>query len=257
MEKFSVIHPGAKIHESVKIDSFVTIEDDVEIGEGSWIGPNATIMAGTRIGKNCKVFPSSVIGAIPQDLKFGGEYTTVEIGDNVTIREFVTINRGTVDRNRTVVGNNVLLMAYVHIAHDCIVGNNCILANNVTLGGHVVIDDYAIIGGGSLVHQFSLIGKHVMISGGSIVIQDIPPYITTGRYPSHYSGVNKIGLQRRNFSPETIATIEEIYKLIYMSNKNTTQAVNYIEENIDDCKEKNDIISFIKNSKRGIVKRKK
>jgi UDP-N-acetylglucosamine acyltransferase len=250
------IHPGAQLHPSVQVEAFATIQDDVIIGEGTWIGPNAVIMSGSRIGKNCKIFPGAVIGGIPQDLKFAGEYTTVEIGDNTTIRECVTVNRGTVDRLKTVVGNNVLLMAYVHIAHDCIVGNNCILANNATLGGHVIVEDYAILGGGVMVHQFSLVGKHVMVSGGGIVIQDVPPYVTTGRYPVAYGGVNKIGLGRRNFSPESIALIEEMYRIIFMSKRNTSQAIQYIEENIQDCPEKQEILGFIRKSTRGIIKKK-
>jgi len=253
-QPLAYIHPQSKIAKNVVIEPFVTIEKDVEIGEGTWIGPNVTIMEGTRIGKNCRVFPGAVIGAVPQDLKFNNEYSTAEIGDNVTIRECVTINRGTEDRNKTTIGNNVLLMAYVHVAHDCSIGNNAILANSTNLGGHVDIGEFAILGGGTLVHQFVSIGNHVMVSGGALVNKDIPPFVKAGRDPISYIGINSIGLRRRQFVPEKIQEIQELYRIIYLKSLNNTQAINFIEAEVKASKERDEIISFIQDSKRGIMK---
>lgn len=257
IHKLSEIHPNAKIHSSVEIGPFVTIEDDVEIGEGTSIAPNVTIMAGTRIGRNCRIFPNAVLGAIPQDLKFAGEYSTVEIGNNTTIRECVTVNRGTVDRNKTVVGSNVLLMAYAHVAHDCIVEDNVILANAVNLGGHVIIEKHAIVGGGGLVHQFCRVGQHAMISGGTVLTQDVPPFITVGRTPASFAGVNTIGLNRRGFENQTISDIESCYRIIYNSSRNRTQALDHLEVEVASSTERDAIITFIKSSNRGIIKRPK
>jgi len=253
-QPLAYIHPQSKIAKNVVIEPFVTIEKDVEIGEGTWIGPNVTIMEGTRIGKNCRVFPGAVIGAVPQDLKFDNEYSTAEIGDNVTIRECVTINRGTEDRNKTTIGNNVLLMAYVHVAHDCSIGDNAILANSTNLGGHVDIGEFAILGGGTLVHQFVSIGNHVMVSGGALVNKDIPPFVKAGRDPISYIGINSIGLRRRQFVPEKIQEIQELYRIIYLKSLNNSQAVNFIEAEVKASKERDEIISFIQDSKRGIMK---
>ena len=253
-QPLAYIHPQAKIAKNVVIEPFVTIEKNVEIGDGTWIGPNVTIMEGSRIGKNCRVFPGAVIGAIPQDLKFNGEDSLAIIGDNVTIRECVTVNRGTEDRNKTVIGDDTLLMAYVHIAHDCSIGNNVILANSTNLGGHVDIDDFAILGGGTLVHQFCHIGKHVMLSGGALVNKDIPPYVKAGRDPISYIGINSIGLRRRSYPPEKIQEIQELYRIIYLKGMNNSQAINYIEAEVKVSKERDEIISFIQDSKRGIMK---
>ncbi|MCL4170044.1 UNVERIFIED_CONTAM: hypothetical protein GTU68_066270, partial [Idotea baltica] len=198
-QPLAYVHPEAKIAQNVVIEPFTSISKDVTVGEGTWIGPNVTIMEGARIGKNCKIFPGAVIAAEPQDLKFDGEYTTVEIGDNSTIRECVTINRGTTDKYKTVVGKNCLVMAYVHIAHDCILGNNVILANGVQLAGHILIDDFVFIGGTTAVHQFVKIGAHAMIAGGSLVRKDVPPFIKAAREPLSFAGVNSIGLRRREF----------------------------------------------------------
>ena len=211
-------------------------------------------MEGARIGKNCKIFPGAVISAVPQDLKFDGEETLVKIGDNTVIREFVTINRGTKANNETVVGNNCLLMAYVHIAHDCIVGNNVILSNAATLAGHITIDDYAIIGGLSAIHQFVNIGAHVMISGGSLVRKDVPPFTKAAREPLSYVGINSIGLRRRGFTPEKIREIQDIYRYIYLKGNNVTQALEFIEANLPATSERDEIISFISRSTRGIMK---
>ena len=248
------IHPGAKLAPSVVIDPFVTIDNNVEIGEGTRIGSNVTIMEGARIGKNCTIFPGAVIGAIPQDLKFRGEDTTAIIGDNTTIREFVTINRGTASKGKTVVGNNCLIMAYSHIAHDCVVGNNVIIANASQLAGEVVVDDYAIIGGGTLVHQFCHLGSHIMIQGGALVNKDIPPYVKAAREPICYAGVNSIGLRRRNFSSETIRDIQDIYRFLYLSGLNVTDAVARIEAELPATPERDEIILFVRNAKRGIIK---
>ena len=249
------IHPNARLATNVKIDPFSVIHQNVEIGEGTWIGSNVTIMEGARIGKNCRVFPGAVIAAIPQDLKYEGESTTVEIGDNTTIREFVTINRGSKDRWTTKVGNNCLIMAYSHIAHDCIVGNNCILSNNTQVAGHVNIGDYAILGGMCAVHQFVQIGQHSFISGGSVFGKDVPPYIKAGRTPLSYAGVNSVGLKRRGFSLAKINQILDIYRIIYNKNLNTSQALNYIEEEFPASDERDEIVTFIRESGRGIIKR--
>ena len=211
-------------------------------------------MEGARIGKNCTIFPGAVIGAIPQDLKFRGEDTTAIIGDNTTIREFVTINRGTASKGKTVVGNNCLIMAYSHIAHDCVVGNNVIIANASQLAGEVVVDDYAIIGGGTLVHQFCHLGSHIMIQGGALVNKDIPPYVKAAREPICYAGVNSIGLRRRNFSSETIRDIQDIYRFLYLSGLNVTDAVARIEAELPATPERDEIILFVRNAKRGIIK---
>ncbi len=253
-QPLAYVHPQAKIARNVVIEPFVTINKDVEVGEGTWIGSNVTIMEGAKIGKNCRIFPGAVISAIPQDLKFAGEETTVEVGDNTTIREFVTINRGTRASNKTVIGNNCLLMAYVHVAHDCIIGNNCILANAATLAGHIVIDDYAILGGLSAVHQFVNIGTHVMISGGSLVRKDVPPFTKAARDPLSFVGINSIGLRRRGFSSEKINQVQDIYRVIYLKNMNVSQAIAYIETEMHATPERDEILSFISRSSRGIMK---
>ncbi|MBQ2046248.1 MAG: acyl-ACP--UDP-N-acetylglucosamine O-acyltransferase [Muribaculaceae bacterium] len=253
-QPLAYIHPGAKIAPSVVIDPFVTIENNVEIGEGTRICSNVTIMEGARIGKNCIIFPGAVISAIPQDLKFQGEETFAIIGDNTTIRECVTVNRGTSAKGKTVVGNNCLIMAYSHVAHDTIVGNNVIISNATQLAGEVVVDDFAIIGGGSLVHQFCHIGTHVMIQGGSRINKDIPPYVKAGREPVTYSGVNSIGLRRRNFTNEQIREVQDIYRYLYLSKLNVSDAIEKIEAELPATNERDEIILFIRNSKRGIIR---
>ncbi|AFD09074.1 acyl-ACP--UDP-N-acetylglucosamine O-acyltransferase [Solitalea canadensis] len=254
IQPLAYIHPQAKIAENVVIEPFVTIHKDVEIGEGTWIGSNVTIMDGARIGKNCRIFPGAVISAVPQDLKFGGEYTTAVIGDGTTIRECVTVNRGTNDRKETRIGKNCLLMAYTHVAHDCIIGDNCILANAVQLAGHVTVDDWAIIGGTSAVHQFVSIGAHVMVSGGSLVKKDIPPYTKAGREPLSYVGINSVGLRRRGFDSAQINQIQEVYRILFMKNYNTTKALDIIDAEIAPTEERDEIVNFIRNSNRGIMK---
>lgn len=253
-QPLAYIHPAAKIAPSVVIDPFVTIDQNVEIGEGTRIGSNVTILEGARIGKNCNIFPGAVIGAIPQDLKFRGEETTAIIGDNTTIRECVTVNRGTSAKGKTVVGNNCLIMAYSHVAHDCVVGDNVIISNASQLAGEVVVENFAVIGGGSLIHQFCHIGPHVMLQGGALVNKDIPPYVKAAREPIAYAGVNSIGLRRRNFSNDTIREIQDIYRYLYLSSMNVSDAIERIEAELPATKERDEIILFIKNSKRGIIR---
>ncbi len=253
-QPLAYVHPEAIIADNVVIEPFATINNDVIIGEGTRIGSSVTIMPGVRIGKNCQIFPGAVIGAVPQDLKFRGEYSTVEIGDNTTIREFVTINRGTSAKGKTVVGNNCLLMAYVHVAHDCVVGNNVILVNNTQLAGEVIVDDYAILAGMVAVHQFVHVGSHVMIAGGSLVRKDVPPFIKAGREPLSYVGINSIGLRRRNITNEKIREIQEIYRYIYQKGLNISQAVEIIEAEMPASTERDEILLFIKDSKRGIIR---
>lgn len=249
------IHPNAKLATNVKVDPFSVIHQDVEIGEGTWIGSNVTIMEGARIGKNCRIFPGAVIAAIPQDLKYENEATTVEIGDNTTIREFVTVNRGSKERWVTKVGSNCLIMAYSHIAHDCEVGNHCIMSNNTQMAGHVMVGDYAILGGMCAIHQFVKIGQHAFVSGGSLVSKDIPPYIKAGRAPLSYAGVNSVGLKRRGFSLMSINQILDIYRIIYNKSMNTSQALNFIEEELPASDARDEIVTFIRDSGRGIIKR--
>lgn len=253
-QPLAYIHPAAKIASSVVIDPFVTIDANVEIGEGTRILSGATILEGSRIGKNCTIFPNAVIGAIPQDLKFVGEETTAIIGDNTTIRECVTVNRGTAAKGKTVVGSNCLLMAYSHIAHDCIVGDNVIIANASQLAGEVIVDNFAIIGGGTLVHQFCHLGAHVMIQGGALINKDIPPFVKAAREPIAYTGVNSVGLRRRGFSSETIREIQEVYRYIYMSNLNVSDAIERIEAELPATRERDEIILFVRNAKRGIIR---
>lgn len=248
------VHPEARIGNNVRIDAFAVIEKNVEIGDGTHIMPGAVVMEYSILGKNCRIFPNATIGAIPQDLKYEGETTSVEIGDNTTIRECVTVNRGTKEKWKTTIGKNCLLMAYSHIAHDCIIGNNVIIANAVQLAGHVEIGDFASIGGMAAAIQFSRIGPHCYIAGGSEIIKDIPPYIKAGRAPLSYAGVNSIGLQRRGFTIEKINSILEIYRIIYLRGFNISQAMEHIEKEIPDSDEKREIIDFVRKSKKGILK---
>ena len=254
VRKFVSIHPDAKIGKDVEIGPFTAIHGDVEIGDGTVIHSNVTIMDGARIGKNCQIFPGAVISAIPQDLKFAGEITTAVIGDNTTIRECVTINRGTVDRHTTKVGKNCLLMAYTHLGHDVIVGDNCILANAASIAGHVTIDDFVILEGVVAVQQFVSIGKHAFVAGGSLVRKNVPPYIKAAREPLSYAGVNAIGLRRRGMSAETIGLIENAYRMVFVSNKNVTIGLQAVEAEIPDCPEKDEIINFIRSSEKGIIR---
>lgn len=248
------IHPEAIIGENVEIAPFVYIDKNVVIGNNNKIMASASILYGSRIGNNNTIFPGAVIGAIPQDLKFQGEETTAEIGDNNTIRENVTVNRGTAAKGKTVVGNNNLLMEGVHVAHDAIVGSGCIIGNSTKMAGEIIIDDNAILSGAVLMHQFCRVGSHVMIQGGSRFSKDIPPYIIAGREPIAYSGINIVGLRRRGFPNETIEKIHNAYRIIYQSGLNTTDALAKIEEEIETCPEIEYIIDFVRNSERGIIR---
>ena len=248
------IHPEAKIAQHVKIDPFSTVHANVEIGEGTWIGSNVTIMEGARIGKNCNIFPGTVISAIPQDLKFKGEDTYTYIGDNCTIRECVTINRGTIDKQHTKIGNNCLIMAYSHIAHDCIVGNNCIFSNNTTLAGHIEVGDYVILAGLTAVQQFVRIGSHAFVTGGSLVRKDVPPFVKAAREPLSYVGVNSVGLKRRGFSLEQINHILDIYRILFVKGYNVSKALSIIEAEIPVSDERDEIITFVRETGRGIMK---
>lgn len=254
IQEMSFIHPEAKIGKDVQIAPFVYIDKDVEIGDGCQIMSHATILSGARIGKNVRIFPGAVISAIPQDLKFKGEVTTAVIGDNTTIRECATVNRGTASKGTTIVGSNCLIMAYSHIAHDCKLGNNIIIGNASQIAGEVVIDDWAILSGSVLVHQFSHIGSHVIIQGGSRVGKDVPPYITAGRDPLSYAGLNLVGLRRRGFSNDQIREIQEIYRILYQSGLNTTQATEKIINEIADSTEKQTVVTFLKSAERGIIR---
>ncbi len=253
-QPLAYVHPAAKIASNVVIDPFVTIDQNVVIGEGTRIGSNVTILEGARIGKNCTIHSGAVISGVPQDLKFKGEDTVAIIGDNTVIRECVTINRGTASKGKTVVGSNCLIMAYCHVAHDCTLGDNVIMSNSVQVAGEVVIDDNAVIGGGALIHQFTHIGAHVMLQGGSLVNKDIPPFIKAGRLPVSYAGINSIGLRRRGFTNEQISEIQEIYRYLYLSGLNNSDAVDRIEAELPASKERDEIIMFVRNSKRGIIR---
>lgn len=254
MNQHSYIHPDAKIGKNVTISPFSAIYEDVEIGDGTWIGPNVTVFQGARIGKDCRIFPGAVISAIPQDLKFKGEVTTVEIGDNTTIRECVTINRGTSDKMKTAVGSNCLLMAYVHVAHDCIIGNNVIIANSVNLAGHVIIEDHVILEGLVAIQQFVRIGAHAFITGGSLVRKNVPPFTKAAREPLQYVGINSVGLRRRGYSNERILEIEDIYRTLYVKGHNVTNALAIIEQEAPSSNEKAQILDFIRESKDGIMR---
>lgn len=253
-QPLAYIHPGAKIATNVVVEPFTTIHNNVVVGSGTWIGSNVTIMEGARIGKNCRIFPGAVISAIPQDLKFDGEDSLAIIGDNTTIRECVTVNRGTKALGKTEIGDNCLIMATSHIAHDCVIGNNCILANGSVIAGHVTIGDFAILSGLVAVHQFIHIGEHALVSGGSLVRKDVPPFTKAGKEPISYIGINSIGLRRRGFETEKIREIQDIFRILYQKNYNTTQALEKIEAEMEATKERDQILLFIKNSQRGIMK---
>ncbi len=254
MNPLSYIHPDAKIGANCRIDPFAVIHENVSIGDGTWVASGAVIFPGARIGKNCKIFPGASVSAIPQDLKFAGEESTAEIGDNTTIRECVTINRGTKDRHKTVIGNNCLLMAYVHVAHDCFLGNNIILANSVNLAGHITIEDHVILEGYVGVSQFVRIGAHSFVSGQTGVRKNVPPFVKAAREPLSYVGVNSVGLRRRGFSNESILAIEDIYRTLYVRGYNVSNALSIIEQEAPSSPEKKQILDFIHNSQDGIMR---
>jgi len=253
-QPLAYVDPGAKVSNNVVIDPFTVISKNVIIQEGTWIGSNVTILEGTRIGKNVKIYPGAVIGANPQDIKFEGEDTICQIGDNTIIREHVTIHRGSSATRKTIVGKNVFLMVGCHIAHDCIIGDHAIIVNNVAMGGHCTIGEYAIISGLAALHQFATIGAHAMVGGGVLVRKDVPPYCKASKEPIQFVGINSIGLRRRGFSMEKIHEIQTIYRLLYQNNLNVTQALELIETEVEATPERDEITSFIRNSKRGIMR---
>ncbi|MDA8947590.1 acyl-ACP--UDP-N-acetylglucosamine O-acyltransferase [Flavobacteriaceae bacterium] len=248
------IHPKAKIGKNVTVDPFTMIHEDVEIGENTWIGSNVTIMNGARIGANCKVFPGAVIAAIPQDLKFKGEDSLVVIGDHTVIRECVTINRGTLATGKTQVGSHCLIMAYSHIAHDCLVGNNCIFSNNSTLAGHITIGNNVVIAGFTAIQQFCSVGDFAFISGGSLVRKDIPPFTKVARDPLIFIGVNSIGMERSGVDKDRISRIQKIYRILFKSKHNITQALQIVKEEIEPTEDRKTILQFIEKSTHGIVR---
>lgn len=250
----SEISKKAKIGNNFSIKSFSIIEDDVEIGDNVEVASNVIIANGARIADNVKIHHGAVIATVPQDLKFGGEVTTLEIGEGTVVREYATLNRGTNHSKKTVIGSNCFIMAYAHVAHDCRIGNNVILANSIQMGGHVSIDDHTIIGGSVAIHQFSKIGERVMVGGGFRIVKDLPPYILAGGYPLKYEGLNVIGLRRKGFTGEQIGIIKNAYDLIYHSEFNFGDAVKKIKSEYEMTPEILNIVSFIEASQRGIVK---
>ena len=254
ISSLSSVSPDAKLGAKVKVDPFSSIHEDVIIGEGTHIHSNVTIYPGTRIGADCEIFPGATIGVIPQDLKFDGEYTTVEIGNNTKIRECVTIHRGTKDRMKTTVGDNCLLMTYVHIAHVCQIGNNVILASYTGLSGHVIIEDFAILEGKVAAQQFVQIGKHAFIGGASLIRKDVPPFIKAAREPLTFAGVNSIGLRRRGYTDEEVREIEDIYRVLYVQNSNVSKALSMIKSTLKDSEIRKEILSFIESSDKGIIR---
>jgi len=254
MQHLTAIHPEARIGEDVHIDSFTTIHKNVKIGSGTWIGSNVTIMEGARIGKNCKIFPGAVISAVPQDLKFAGEDSYVEIGDYTTIRECVTINRGTAALGVTKIGAHCLIMAYSHIAHDCTIGDHCVFSNNSTLAGHISVGNHVVLSGFTAVHQFCSIGDFAFLAGASLVRKDVPPFIKAGREPLAFVGVNSVGLLRNGINETQIQNMQHIYRIVFQSKLNTSQALKVLSNEVPDSKEKKTIVDFLKKSERGIIK---
>lgn len=253
IDPHAVVSPKANLGENVYIGPYSVIEDDVVIGDGTWIGTHAAVHNGTRLGRDCKIHQAAAIGGPPQDLKYKGEPTVLEIGERTVVREFVTLNRGTVESGKTTIGSNCLFMAYAHVAHDCVVGNNVIMANCVALGGHVKIGDWVIIGGLTPVHQFCLIGDHAMIGGGFRVTKDVPPYVLAGSEPLIFEGLNVIGLRRRGYSHHVIELLDKTFRLLYRSNLNVSQAVARIKEEVEQVQEVQSVLNFIAKSKRGII----
>ncbi len=254
MDKLYTVDPGAKIGNNVSIGNFSTIYDNVEIGDNTKIYGNVTIFPGARIGSGVTIFPGAVVAAIPQDLKFRGEDTLAYIGDGTVLRECVTVNRGTAAKGKTVVGSNTLLMAYTHVAHDCCIGNRVIVSNATQFGGEVIVDDYAVIGGGALIHQFCHLGRNIMLQGGALVNKDIPPFVKAAREPISYVGLNAVGLHRNGFTEEEVRHIGEIYRILYLSELNVTNAIKLIEDTIPETKFRDEIVNFVKHSERGVIR---
>ncbi len=257
----SQIHPTAIVSEKAKLGKNITVEpfaiihDDVEVGDNCYVGPSAVFYDGARVGNNVKVFQSAVVANVPQDLKFDNEKSYAYIGDNTTLREFVTIHRGTGDEGITRIGKNCLLMAYVHIPHDCFVGDNVILSNTVQVAGHVEIDDNVIIGGVAAIHQFCKIGRNAMIAACNKIVQDVPPFVLTGREPARYMGLNVIGLRRKGFSNEQIISLKKIYEIIYDKGLTLTQAKEKIKADFPNEDLATEILDFLSRSNRGIIRK--
>lgn len=252
--KYQSISPVAKLGSKVEVGPFTVIEDDVEIGENTWIGPHVTINNGVRIGSNCKIYAGAVLGSDPQDLKYEGEETFLRIGNNVTIREYCTINKGTRANNHTILEDGCLIMAYVHIAHDCIIGKEAIIANSTNFGGHVEIGKYAIISAMVAIHQFVKVGEYSMVGGGSLVRKSVPPYIKAAREPLSYVGVNSIGLRRRGFSNKRIHHIQDIYRILYVKGYNIQHALDRIEATIEATADREAILKFVQEADRGVMR---
>ena len=253
IHKTAIINSKAQIDDNVEIGPFCIIDEDVKIGSGTKIMSYVHVLPYTTIGKHNTIFQGSIIGGFPQDLKFNNEKTSLVIGNNNTIREYCTINRGTESADKTIIGSNCLFMAYVHIAHDCIIGDKVILANGVQLGGHSEIHYHATVGGITPVHQFCKVGQHAFVGGGRLVLQDVPPFILANGEPLKYSGINSIGLIRRDFDFKTRNLIKKTYKLLYRSNSNISQALVKIKDEIEITDEIKLIINFIENSERGLI----
>ena len=249
------VHPGAKLGENVVVGPFAYIDDNVEIGDACHIMNGATVLNHVKMGKNCTVFPGAVVGAIPQDLKFEGEESWVEIGDRVNIRECATINRGTQASGKAVtrIGSDTLIMSYAHVAHDCQIGNHCIIVSYTGLAGETDIHDWGVMGGKSGSHQFTKVGTHAFVAACSRLTKDVPPYVLAGREPLVFEGVNRVGLLRRGFSEVQVNQIKDIYETLYFQGMNVSQAVEYIEANFKATPERDTILGFIRESKRGII----
>ena len=254
VSNLAYVHPDAKLGDNVTVEPFAYIAGDVVIGDDCWIGPNASVHDGARIGNGCKIHPCASVSCLPQDLKYKGEKTSTIIGNNNDIREYVTISRGTASKGTTIIGDNNLFMAYVHVAHDDIIGNNCVIANRVSLAGEVEIGDWAVIGGHVAVHQWVKIGEHSMIQGGALVSKDVPPYITVTNEDMRYAGVNKIGLSRRGYTAEQIGVIHDTCRLLFQNGHNYLTACEEAEKQIPQTPERDNIINFVKDSKRGVIK---
>jgi len=250
----ALVNPQAQIGSDVVIGPYAIVEGDVVIDDSTHIGPQVYIADGARIGKQCSIHKGAVVATLPQDLKFGGEKTLFEIGDRTVVREFCTLNRGTLAHGKSSIGSDCLLMAYAHVAHDCTIGDHVIMANGVQLGGHVTVEDWAIIGGMSPVHQFCTVGQHCMIGGGFRVIQDVPPYILASEEPLRFCGLNSVGLKRRGFSEETTLLLKRTYRLLYRSGLNVSQAMARIREQVPLIPEVVNVLTFIERSQRGILR---
>ncbi len=257
IDSHAIVSPKAQLGDNVSVGPFTIIEEDVVIGAGTCISSSVLIANGSRVGKECRIHHGAVLGTNPQDVKFHGEISTLEIGDHTTIREYTTLNRGTHARGRTTVGNHCYIMAYAHVAHDCSIGNHVILANAVNMAGHVVIEDYVVVGGLVAIHQFERIGKHAMIGGGFRATKDVPPFVLAGQEPLSFNGLNIVGLKRRNFPQQTVDLLDKVYQVIYNSSLNVTQALEKIKNEIEMTDDVRHVVEFIEKSKRGIIWRRK